>query len=128
MSDDTSTTTAGISDATIVVFVNGEQITGESVCTVQRIRFMRERLLEHRPRYTVDPRDLVIPTVALELERIDRMGRDLLHRHALPRAAQLELLERLAVEGRRITSPLEIARHGWADAPRRPCYRARRTR
>lgn len=46
----------------------------------------------------------------------------------LPRPAQLEEIARLSHVGRRVTSPCEGARHGFQDAPRRPCYRARRTR
>lgn len=52
----------------------------------------------------------------------------LLRSHALPRAEQLAELARLAIAGRYRSSPLERARFGWYDAPRRPCYRAPRSR
>lgn len=55
-------------------------------------------------------------------------SRELRQPHALPRAAQLERIREQVLGDLRRVSPLERSRFGWADAPRRPCYRSVRAR
>jgi hypothetical protein len=122
MSDINSTTTDELSDGTIVF------VTREGATTSRRAVVV---LVEpsHAPKLREHYGDLIVPTAALALARLDGLFRSAgLNRHALPRASQLDEIERLAVDGRRRKSPRELVRFGWCDAPRRPCYRAPRRR
>jgi hypothetical protein len=49
-------------------------------------------------------------------------------RNALTPELQGAEIRRLMRAGFKRSSPRELARFGWQDAPRRPCYRARRLR
>lgn len=122
MTDTTSPTAAADTDSVIVIPVtehNGVTMTG-SVSPVRYLIVVERRALE---RYGgLGPYEgrsdvIVSDTIPVPEFRVP---------HAMPRGAQLDAIARLSAQGRRV--PLERARFGWADAPRRPCFRRVRTR
>jgi hypothetical protein len=120
---DTSSPTAAFTGDAVLVFITR---SGDRDTTTAKVIHV-EPSFARRARELYAPA-LIVETSPLELVRLERLGLDGLHLHALPRGAQLDELERLAVAGRRRVSPRELVRFGWCDAPRRPCYRAPRRR